>query len=105
MSQSAKKKTIVPKRTPMPELEPEVRRRTFDEVPLGYTLDLAMQEAQRCMECKAAPCQAGCPVGVGIRDFIHAIAEGRIADAAAKIKEKNCASGRLWSSLSTREPV
>ena len=89
MSQAAKKKTIVPKRTPMPELEPDVRRRTFNEVPLGYTLDLAMQEAQRCLECKAAPCQAGCPVGVGIRDFIHAIAEGRIVDAATKVREKN----------------
>lgn len=89
MSQAVKKKAIVPKRTSMPELEPAVRRRTFDEVPLGYTLELAIQEAERCMECKAALCQAGCPVGVGIRDFIHAIAEGRIVDAATKIREKN----------------
>jgi glutamate synthase (NADPH/NADH) small chain len=73
----------------MPELPPDVRRHSFAEGSLGYSLEQARQEAQRCLECKNAPCQKGCPVGVAIRDFLAAIAEGRIADAAATIKQTN----------------
>ena len=88
MTQTAKK-PIVPTRVPMPELPPDLRRHSFAEVFLGYTPAQARLEAQRCLECKTTPCQKGCPVGVAIRDFLHAIAEGRIADAAATIKKSN----------------
>lgn len=57
----------------MPSQAPEVRVHNFDEVALGYTAEIAVEEAQRCLHCKNAPCVAGCPVNVAIPDFIEAI--------------------------------
>lgn len=85
-------------RVAMPEQPPEVRIRNFDEVPLGYDDEQARTEASRCLQCKKPSCRDGCPVQVDIPAFIGLIAEGRVLEAAAKIKEDNClpaACGRV----------
>jgi len=66
---------------PMPEQEPDIRNRNFKEVALGYTKELAMQEAARCLNCKHKPCMKGCPVKVDIPGFIMQIKEGNIEEA------------------------
>ncbi len=76
-------------RTPMPEQEPKVRARNFKEVPLGYTPEMAQQEASRCLQCKKPACVKGCPVNVQIPDFIKLICEGKFLEASWKIKETN----------------
>ncbi len=76
-------------REPMPHATPESRIKNFDEVALGYSEDQAIREAQRCLNCKKKPCVSGCPVEVMIPDFIKLVAEGKFADAIAKIKETN----------------
>ncbi len=83
----AKKETLP--RQPMPEQPPEERRKNFNEVPLGYTPELAMKEASRCLQCKNPSCVKGCPVGVDIPSFIRLIKEGEFAKAIRKIWEKN----------------
>ena len=60
----------------MPEQDPLVRAGNFDEVALGYTAELAMDEAKRCLNCRNAPCRSGCPVAVKIPRFIQKVAEG-----------------------------
>lgn len=76
-------------RTPMPEQDAEARRRNFDEVALGYTEELMLKEASRCLQCKNPTCIDGCPVSVPIKDFIALLVSGDYDGAAAKIKEKN----------------
>ena len=76
-------------RVQMPEQEPDVRKHNFQEVPHGLTPELAIKEAQRCLECKKAPCIAGCPVEVDIPKFIHQITEGKFVEAARTIKLTN----------------
>ena len=76
-------------RTPMPEQEPSVRARNFDEVALGYTAEAALIEAERCLQCKNSPCVSGCPVNVRIPDFIKALREGRAEDAYGVISESS----------------
>ena len=61
---------IVPKKNPMPTQDPAVRARNFEEVALGYTEEVALKEADRCLNCKARPCVSGCPVNINIPDFI-----------------------------------
>ena len=60
----------------MPEQKPEVRARNFQEVTLGYSKAMAMEEASRCLNCKNKPCVSGCPVGVRIPEFIACVAAG-----------------------------
>lgn len=72
---------------PMPEQDPKVRARNFEEVSYGYTEEMAVEEAQRCLHCKNMPCVSGCPVNVQIPKFIQLIAEHKFADACAAIKE------------------
>ena len=84
---TAKKEKI--ERQLMPEQPAEVRRRNFEEVPLGYTEEMAVMEAQRCLQCKKPACVTGCPVGVSIPDFIKCIAEKDFTGAIRKIWEKN----------------
>jgi glutamate synthase (NADPH/NADH) small chain len=76
-------------RQPMPEQDPKVRARNFDEVPLGYTPDTAKTEALRCIQCKNPSCVQGCPVQVDIPGFIALVMEGDFIGAAKKIKETN----------------
>ncbi len=83
-----KKKEKVP-RQPMPEQEPKVRAKNFDEVPLGYPDEVAMREASRCLQCKNPSCVTGCPVEIDIPGFIKFIAEGDFAGAIGRLQEKN----------------
>ena len=76
-------------RQKMPEQDPGVRVKNFDEVPTGYTEEMAMAEAKRCIQCKKPGCIAGCPVDVNIPGFIARIAEGKFVEAALKLKETN----------------
>ena len=65
-----------PKKHEMPTQAPEVRAHNFDEVALGYPVEIALEEAKRCLNCKNRPCVAGCPVNVSIPDFIMKVKEG-----------------------------
>ena len=65
-----------PDKNPMPHQDPVVRSGNFEEVALGYTREQAMDEAQRCLNCKNMPCVAGCPVQIHIPEFIAKVAEG-----------------------------
>ena len=71
-------------KNPMPEQDPVVRAGNFDEVALGYTAEMAMDEAKRCLNCHNMPCRTGCPVSVRIPEFIAKVAEGDF-DAAYEI--------------------
>ena len=64
-----------PKKCPMPVQDPDVRNKNFNEVALGYTYDMAVNEAKRCLHCKNKPCVSGCPVGIDIPGFIAKVAE------------------------------
>ncbi|MGB9857636.1 MAG: NADPH-dependent glutamate synthase [Dictyoglomaceae bacterium] len=76
-------------KTPMPEQDPKERIKNFNEVVLGYTVDLALKEAERCLQCKDAPCVKGCPVNINIPEFIRLIREKKFDLAIKKIKEAN----------------
>ena len=78
-----------PKKTPMPEQDPKVRARNFKEVTLGYTEEMAISEAKRCLNCKHRPCMKGCPVAVHIPDFIAYVAEGKFEEAYNEITKTN----------------
>ncbi len=68
-------------KNPMPSQDPNVRNKNFDEVALGYTEEQALDEAQRCLNCKAKPCMTGCPVMVHIPEFIAEVAKGNFEEA------------------------
>ncbi len=78
-----------PNKTPMPEQQPQVRAANFDEVATGYTAEMAVNEAQRCLNCKHRPCVSGCPVNVHIPEFIARMAEGDFEGAYQVIRETN----------------
>jgi glutamate synthase (NADPH/NADH) small chain len=73
----------------MPEQDPQIRNKNFLEVSLGYSEEMAIEEAKRCLQCKNRPCVSGCPVNVKIPDFIKFVAEGNFAQAYEKIIETN----------------
>lgn len=73
----------------MPEQEPNVRNKNFSEVALGYTKEMAMEEAARCLNCKHKPCMDGCPVNVPIPGFIEKVAEGDFEAAYEIITSEN----------------
>ena len=77
------------KKLPMPEQDPQIRNKNFDEVALGYTAEMAIAEAQRCLQCKTQPCVAGCPVNVRIPQFIAKVATGDFAGSYAEIAQTN----------------
>lgn len=83
----AEKKEKVP-RQPMPEREPQERRENFEEVPLGFSPEVAELEASRCLECKNPKCVTGCPVEIDIPGFISLIKKGDYSAASARLKEK-----------------
>lgn len=76
-------------KTKVTEQPAEERIKNFNEVSFGYTLKEGAREAERCLQCKKAPCRQGCPVGIDIRAFIALIKEGKFLEAAWKIKETN----------------
>ena len=78
---------VIPHKHPMPSQDPAVRAHNFNEVATGYTAEIAVEEAKRCLNCKNKPCMTGCPVQVKIPEFIALVAEGKFLEAAAKIKE------------------
>jgi glutamate synthase (NADPH/NADH) small chain len=80
-------------RVAMPRQDPKERGRNFNEVALGYSLEQAMEEAGRCIQCKKRNCVAGCPVEVDIPDFIQAIREGNMPEAVRILKSKNALPG------------
>ncbi|MBQ6889982.1 MAG: NADPH-dependent glutamate synthase [Oscillospiraceae bacterium] len=85
-------------KTPMPEQDPKVRARNFKEVALGYTAEMAMEEAGRCLKCKNPKCVEGCPVNVRIPEFIAKVQEGDFRAAYEIITSTNALpalSGRV----------
>ena len=75
------------KKVEMPVQDGEARRNNFDEVALGYTKEMAMEEAERCLHCPTKPCISGCPVAVNIPDFIEQVKEGNFEEAYQIIRE------------------
>jgi len=92
MATKPKKKTIrsIPQeRTPIQEQDPQVRARNFDEVSLGYRIEEALVEAERCLQCADEPCVRGCPVGIDIPAFIRKIGEKHYRGAYDIITDTN----------------
>ncbi len=75
--------------TVMPEQDPKERIHNVKEVPLGYTPEMAMVEAQRCLQCKTPFCIEGCPVGIDIPGFIRAIEQGDFKKGVHVLKQRN----------------
>ncbi len=73
----------------MPTQQPEVRNKNFQEVALGYTKEMAIEEANRCLNCKNQPCVSGCPVNVHIPEFIAHVAKGEFLEAYQVITSTN----------------
>ena len=85
-------------KTPMPEQDAVVRSANFDEVALGYTMEQAINEAQRCLQCKNPACVSGCPVGIPIPQFLAKVAQGDMAAAYEILSNANALpaiSGRV----------
>lgn len=85
-------------KVPMPEQDPNVRNKNFLEVTMGYTEEMAMEEASRCLNCKNKPCVSGCPVNVRIPEFVAKVAEGKFEEAYEIITSTNslpAISGRV----------
>lgn len=76
-------------KTKMPHQEPQIRNKNFSEVNLGYTEEMAINEASRCLNCKNRPCVSGCPVNVAIPDFISKIVKGDFEAAYQTITQSN----------------
>ena len=87
-TKTPKKKPLAP-RVDMPCQPAEVRRANFEEVALGYTREMAVEEAKRCLQCKKPLCVSGCPVEVPIRDFIREVSLGNMDAAYRIIKSTN----------------
>ncbi|MCM1273433.1 MAG: NADPH-dependent glutamate synthase [Clostridium sp.] len=76
-------------KVPMPQQEPDVRNKNFEEVATGYTAEMAIEEATRCINCKNKPCMTGCPVNVPIPGFIEQVAAGNFEEAYEIITSEN----------------
>lgn len=68
-------------KNPMPQQDPMVRNRNFEEVATGYTAEMAVNEAMRCLKCRKKPCTKGCPVKIHIPEFIDAVSKGEFEEA------------------------
>jgi len=80
-------------RLEMPRQEPGLRVKNFNEVALGYSLEQAQAEANRCILCPRHPCVEGCPVEIDIPGFIGAMRDNDLPEAARILKEKNALPG------------
>ncbi len=80
-------------RIPMPRQEPALRARNYDEVATGYSAEMALQEANRCIQCPKKPCVSGCPVSVDIPEFIEALRKDDMPGAVRILKSKNSLPG------------
>ena len=89
MSESGAKPKIQKESVKMPKQEPQVRKRNFNEVALGYAEEQALAEANRCLQCPKPQCVKGCPVEIDIPTFIELIKEGKYDESIKKVKEKN----------------
>jgi len=89
VAESKPKPKIKKEAMAMPKQKPEVRRKNFDEVALGYTEEQALEEASRCLQCPKPQCVSGCPVEVSIPEFVKLLRERKYEGAIKKIKEKN----------------
>lgn len=85
----AKERNMDLKKCPMPVQEPDVRKNNFDEVALGYTYEMAVKEAKRCMNCKNKPCSTACPVSINIPAFIEKIVNEDIEGAYEIISQSS----------------
>ena len=77
----------------MPRQEAVVRAKNFKEVALGYTPEMAAEEASRCIQCPKRPCVEGCPVNIDIPEFIKAVRDGKMTEAVMVLKNKNALPG------------
>jgi len=89
----AEKRKMNLNRVPMLKQEADRRKSNFNEVALGYTAEQALEEANRCIQCKKPLCKTGCPVGVDIPEFIKAIQDGDMPEAVIRLKRKNTLPG------------
>jgi glutamate synthase (NADPH/NADH) small chain len=80
---------LVTTKNPMPEQDPMVRNKNFKEVSVGYTPELAVNEALRCLQCRKKPCTKGCPVKIYIPEFIAKVAQGEFEEAYRIISTTN----------------
>lgn len=83
------KRNMNPKKCPMPVQEPKIRKNNFDEVALGYTYEMAVEEAKRCMNCKNKPCSTACPVSIDIPAFIERVANEDMEGAYEVISQSS----------------
>ena len=83
------KPNMAPKKNPMPSQDPNVRNKNFLEVATGYTEEMAIDEAKRCLNCKNKPCVAHCPVNINIPEFISQVAIGEFEKAYEIISESS----------------
>ena len=95
-----------PKKCPMPVQDPDVRNKNFKEVALGYTYEMAVNEAKRCLNCKNKPCVSGCPVNIDIPAFIAKVADEDMEGAYAVLSASSALSSTskhlYWPSVSKR---
>jgi len=89
MAELTPKERMAIKRHHMLEQDPNTRNKNFSEVNLGYTLEMALEEAERCLRCKKPVCVTGCPVSVNIPGFIQMLAEEKYKEAAEILKGDN----------------
>ncbi len=89
-------------KNPMPEQDPAVRARNFKEVAEGYTPEMAINEAMRCLKCRTKPCTKGCPVMIKIPDFVAKVAEGDF-EAAYQIISEDSALPRICGRVCPQE--
>ncbi len=89
MAESKPKPKLKKEAVPIPKQKPEVRKRNFNEVALGYTEEQALEEANRCLQCPKPQCIQGCPVEIEIPAFIKLLRERKYEEAIMKIKDKN----------------